>query len=252
MNFNGLFFRFLAAAGMILEAAILIRMYKVNLHRELRMFFAYTAFSLCRSVTLTAIRNYLGFRSPEYFITYWLTMVADITLAFFVIQEVYAKVLYRYEGLRKLSSIIFRWAFMVLALVAGITALASPAADRDFLYSGILLLDRSAMMIELGLIVLLFVFAKSLALGWRECVFGIAVGMCFYCSLEVAALSLRTHYANAVAELYSTVKPIFVVITLGIWTAYIYRAERASNNIFIPRNHNLDEWNNAVLQFLNR
>jgi hypothetical protein len=208
-------------------------------------------FSLYRNVALFSIRNYFGFRSPEYFWGYWLTFVVDTTLVFFIIQEVYSKVLYRYEGLRTLSSMIFRWAFMMLVMVAGVSALASPAADRDFMYSGILLLDRSAMMVELGLVVLLFVFAKSLALGWRECVFGIAVGMCFYSSTELAALSLRTHYGNAVAELYSMLKPILGVTTLGIWTVYICRAERIREDVSRFRNSNLEGWNAAVLQFLN-
>lgn len=242
----------LSLGGLALQAAILLRMYKSNLRRELKMFFAYMVFSFVRSVTLFSVRNYFGYRSQEYFAAYWLTFVIDTTLAFFIIQEVYAKALYRYDGLRTLSAMVFRWAFVILVLVAAITAMGSPAADRDYLYSGILLLDRSAMLVEFGLVVLLFILAKSLALGWRECIFGIAVGMCFYCSMQLAALSLRTHYGEVAAELYAIVKPVVSVTTLGIWTAYVYRSERARSDVAPFRNTNLNEWNAAVLQFLNR
>lgn len=244
---NGLSF-----GGMALQAAMLLRMHKSNLRRDLPMFFAYILFSLLQSVVLWCTRNYFGFRTLEYFYAYWLFYIIDIMLAFFVIQEVYARALYRYEGLRSLSRMLFRWAFMILVLVAAIAAMSSPAADVASLYSSILLLNRSAMIVEFGLVVLLFILAGSLALGWRECIFGIAVGMCFYCSLQLAALSLRTHYQNAVADLYTIVKPIISITTLGIWTAYVYRSERARSEVTPFANTNLKEWNAAVLQFLNR
>jgi hypothetical protein len=247
-----LLFNGLSLTGLALQLAIVGRMYTSDLRSELRIFYGYAVFSVLHNVLLFSVRNYFGFYSSEYFLSYWLLFLIDTTLAFFIIQEIYSKVLYRYEGLRKLSAMVFRWSFMVIALVAAITALGSAAADRDAVYSAILLLDRSAMMVELGLIVLLFVFARSLALGWRECVFGIAVGICFYCGADVAMLSLRAHYGNSVGSLYSIVKPFVTVTTLAIWTIYVYRAERGTINIVKGVNSDLEGWNQAVLQLLRR
>lgn len=221
-----------------------------NLRRDLPLFFAFCTYSFVQNVILFAIRNMYGFRSVAYFISYWGLFLGETILFFFVINEVYARVLYQYEGLRKLSSIIFRWAFMVLALVSALVTLAS--SDADPFYGPMVLLDRCAMFVEFGLIVLLFVFAKSLALGWRECIFGIAAGICFMCSIDLVSLTLRLRYGQSFAPVYGLTKTITWVITMTIWAIYIFRSERARSNIVSLRDPELDEWNSAVLRFLDR
>ena len=120
------------------------------------------------------------------------------------------------------------------------------------MFSGILKIDYSARIVEFGLIVLLFIFARTLALRWRDCVFGIAVGTCFYCATELAMMTLRTHYGSVVAELQAIVGPLLGILTLGIWTVYIYRTEHKHVGTTMYGNPRLEEWNRAVLQFLNR
>ena len=244
-------FNVMAVLTWCLQVVILVRMSNKGLAREFRTFFAYTAFTLCLSVLRFWIRVHYGFYSVQYFVTYWPGFAIQVTLLFFVIQEIYAKVLYRYEGLRTLASIVFRWAFMLLVVIAIISATASPAADSDWMYSGILKLDYSARIVEFGLIALLFVFARTLALGWRECVFGIAVGTCFYCSTELAGIAVRAHYADQVASLYPTLQSVWGIIPLAIWTVYFYRAEQRVPGARL-RNPYLEEWNRAVVQFLKR
>jgi hypothetical protein len=242
----------MALGAFALQVAILLRMHKNELHRELRMFYAYITFSVLQSIILFSFLNYFGYFSVQYYIAYWLTSFVDMALAFFIIQEVYAKALYCYEGLRKLSSMIFRWAFMMLAMISIVYALTSPAKDTDWMSAAIMLINQSALFVEVGLMVLLFVFARSLSLGWSECVFGIAVGMTFYCSMQLIAVTLRNHYGVAVENLFIFGKPAISIFTLGIWLGYIYRADRVRNPV-IPLQHTiLEGWNDAVLQFLNR
>lgn len=250
MNLEMVGFNILSLAGTPLMGAVAIRMLMTNLRRELPLFFAYCAYSVVQSVVLFAVRNIYGFKSVPYFFVYWALFLGETILFFFVIHEVYARVLYQYEGLRKLSSIIFRWAFMVLALAASIITLAS--SDADPFYGPLNLLDRCAMFVEFGLIVLLFVFAKSLALDWKECIFGIAAGICLMCSVQLVALTLRLRYGAAFAEVHAFAKPIIWITAVTIWAVYVFRSERARSNIVTLRDPELDEWNAAVLRFLNR
>ena len=253
MAFDTLFFNSTAAITVALQVAIVVRMYKTNLWQELRMFFAYTLFCVFRTALLVALRDYFGPATMTYLTAYWMTTLVDTALAFYVIQEVYAHVLCRYDGLRALSRVIFRWAFAMLVLLAVIIAIALPAVDADPVLSAITLFDRSAMIVELGLVVLLFVLAKALSLGWRECVFGIAAGMCLFCSLDLAAITLRAHYGPSVALLYSGFKSMAYVITVAVWTVYMYRSERSRNREIMPfHSETLEAWNAAVLEFLNR
>lgn len=252
MSTENALFNTMAFVTWILQVAILIGMYKKSLMGEFRIFFSYTIYTFLLSISLVAIRNYVGYKSVAYFLTYWLGFAVHIVLMFFIIQEVYSKVLYRYEGLRALSSMIFRWAFMLLVVLATASAINSPDPAADWMYSGILRIDYGARIVEFGLIVLLFAFARMLALNWRECVFGIAVGTCFYCSTELAILALRTHYGPQAADLHAILSPLLGIISLTIWAVYMYRAEHKRVTIGPSVNPQLEEWNRAVLQFLGR
>jgi hypothetical protein len=251
MTMETVYFHGIAVITLALQVAVLVRMYKTSLWRELRMFFAYTLFCVVRTVLLVAMRDSGGAQSASYLAAYGASMLADTALAFFVIQEVYVTVLCRYEGLRALSVMIFRWAFMLLVLIAVVTAVAVPAADSNPLMAFFTVFERSAMIVELGLVVLLFVLARAMSLGWRECVFGIAAGLCLFSSLDLAALTLRAHYGPSVDLVYSGFKSLAYMATAAVWTTYMYRSE--SNREFVPfQNAKLDAWNTAVRQFLNR
>lgn len=253
MALPGVFIDSTTAATFALQIAILVRMYKTGLWRELRMFFAYTMFCVFRTALLIPLRNYAGDSSSLYLSMYALSMIGDTALAFLVIQEVYAGVLHKYEGLRTLSIMIFRWAFMLLVLLAVVIAFAVPATDSNPLMAFFTVFERSAMIVELGLVGLLFVLARALSLGWRECVFGVAAGLCLFSSLDLAALTLRAHYGASVAIAYDAFKSLAYMATVSIWTVYIYRDSRTRDQELVPlRNDTLDTWNAVVQQFLNR
>ena len=253
MYYRDLYFNSVVAAGFILEAAIMVRILRTTLRRDLRVFLFYMVFSLTRTMLLTPIRTYYGFGSAAYFIAYWTTMAADTVLVFFVIQEVYANVLHRYDGLRKLSGAMFRWTFVILILLALITAYTAPANDTVRLTAMITVFDRGAMMVEAGLLVLLFVVAKALSLSWRQCIFGIAFGLCLFSILDLAALTARANLGDAFGFYYSLFKPAAYVATEFIWVVYLFRPERTRDREFIPfGSDTLDHWNAAVLQYLNR
>src|SRR4051794_33955401 len=122
MNLETLLPDIIGPVAWVLQAAILVRMYRSKLRDELPMLFAYVAFAECRSITLYCVRVYFGFRSPEYFLGYWLGFAVHTALELLVIREVYAKVLHHYEGLRTLSDAIFRWAIMLLVVLGLIVA----------------------------------------------------------------------------------------------------------------------------------
>lgn len=253
MALEAVYFNTLSVCTFALQLAILVRMYSTNLWRELRMFFVYTLFCVLRTGLLVFLRNGFGANSSVYFAGYSISMLIDTALAFFVIQEVYASVLYRYQGLRTLSAIIFRWAFMLLALVAVVIAMAVPANDPNPMLAAVMLFERSVLIVELGLVALLFALAKAMALGWRECVFGIAAGLSLFFSLDLAALTLRAHYGPSAALVYSTFKSLAYMATVAVWTVYIYRSEQSRNREIVPfQSEMLESWNSTVQQFLNR
>src|SRR5689334_16195761 len=103
MDIRSALFNLMALFTWLLQGAILLGMYKRKLTREFRVFFAYVVFTLFIGAVEFVCLNYFGFTSKAYFVVYWLGLAIHIVLMFFVIQEVYSNVLFRYEGLRTLS-----------------------------------------------------------------------------------------------------------------------------------------------------
>jgi len=242
----------LLLGGTAFLGAMLIRMDKVGLRRSLPIFFAYLAFSLWQTVSYAVFRAYFGPRSQEYFILYWLEKIVDVSLAFFVVQEVYAAALYRYEALRSLSKTLFRWAVGVLVVVAIGSSATPRSMDMDYMYNCILLFYRGTMIVQVGLLALLFIVSRTLAFSWRQRIFGIAFGMCFLSGLQVVSITWWVQRGTAVSELYALVRPFIVVAAFGIWTAYLYPSESTRSEVRQLKNVRLEHWNGAVLQFLNR
>jgi len=227
-------------------------MHKTDPYHEYLMFFAYTLFVGLRTVLLMAMRRYIGLGSAAYFIAYCVTMLGDTAFALLIIREVYANILYGYDGLRVLSAMIFRWTWMLLVLVTIIAACGVPDGDTNPLFAAMTVFDRGAMMVEFALIILLFVLAKTLSLGWRTCVFGIAAGMCLLCSLDLAALALRVPYVEGATLVYSAFRSICCICGLAIWTVYLYRSRRRNHESSRFRSDTCAEWNAAILRHLKR
>ena len=236
----------------VLQLVVAIRMHWIGLHRRLGVFFAYTIFCIVQCGVQFGLYYEYGWTSKTYFVAYWLMVIVANIFAIAVIHEIYAEFLRRYDALHALSGVLFRWACVILVLIAAISAAASPAADADRIMAGILVLDRGAMFVQLGLLLLLFGLASFLALKWRHYIFGIAVGLCLFTSVDVLALTMRTHFGLLAGPTFSLVKSAAYTCCVIVWVVYLLRRE--SVRIATPEipNFQLAQWNAALAQFLNR
>lgn len=234
---------------LILQLLIMIFMIRRRLLRDFPIFFAYTAFHVFRSCALFAIH---GSGYNTYFYSYWIAQAISTVLAFAVTYELFSHAFRPYTGLRNLGRLLFQMALVGLLFVAVLIAGSDPGTEAHPAVTVVLLLERSVDVVRVGLVVFLFVVSSYLGLRLRDRVFGIALGFGIYAAVILVAVALRTHLGETVASMYSLVRAASYTCALGIWLVYILAPAREPVAVRVVPNHDLEKWNQALVEMLNQ
>ncbi|MDP9267527.1 MAG: hypothetical protein M3P27_04275 [Acidobacteriota bacterium] len=234
-------------AGMALQAGIVCALAYRRLYRDLPIFFTYTVFLIVRSLVLYfVLRPFpLG-----YFYGYWGAEIVAWALGLAVIQEVLEHLLRPYHAVQHLALMLFRWGAALLVLMALLMAYAGPGLEVDRLLTNILMLERGVRIVQVGLLSLLFVLARAMRLRWPHYVFGIALGLAIFTSVDLALVTVRTHaiWTHAV---FTIMKPLAFVVAQGVWLYYLAVPERAADYQPQPAPQ-MEGWNGALAELLRR
>lgn len=164
-------------------------LFRRKLHRKFPVFFIY----LLSQVVIFAI-VYPIYRSGNYelfFYTYWICIGISVVIGFKVIHEIFLDVFKPYHALRDLGSVLFKWAGLVMLLVALVVAAASPSTEQGPLVQAVLTVQRCIRVTQVGLILFLLVFSKYLGVSRRQHSFGIALGFGSFAVIELILIALR-------------------------------------------------------------
>src|ERR1700751_4755132 len=172
-----------------LEASLVGIMLWRKIHRTFPIFFGYIVFQ----ILVFAITFPL--QSPRFYVIffhlYWATTAVSVVLGFKVIHEVFLDVFRPYHTLRDLGSVLFKWAGLVMLMVAGAVAASVWAHGQEPLVSAILTLQRSVRVVQCGLVLFLLVFSRYLGTSWRQKSFGIALGFGVFGMVELSLVALN-------------------------------------------------------------
>jgi hypothetical protein len=148
------------SAHPVLQLSVGALMFKRKLHRKFPIFFAYIVSQVLIFSVLFPIYKWGNYR--EYFYAFWITSGVSLVLGFMIIHEIFLDVFHPYHTLKDLGSVLFRWAALVMLLVAGVVAASSPAGAQGPLVEAIITVQRCVRVIQCGLILFLLVFSKYL------------------------------------------------------------------------------------------
>jgi len=159
--------------------------------------------------------------SDLFFFAYWSCAAISLAIGFKVIHEIFLDIFRPYHTLKDLGSVLFQWAALVMLLVAGVVAAASPVASQGPLVQAVLTVQRCVRVIQCGLILFLLVFSKYLGVTWRQHSFGIALGFGSFASAELTLLALYAsgHISQATLSLFNM---LAYNGTIMIWLAYAW------------------------------
>ena len=173
----------------VLQSAVAAAMIRRRLYRTFPFFFAYVISQILIFSTLFIVYRCNSYML--YFCVYWVTAAISVGLGFKVIHEVFLDIFRPYHTLKDLGSVLFKWAGLVMLLVAGVAAASSPISESGPLVQAVLTLQRSVRVVQCGLVFFLLVFSRYLGISWRQRSFGIALGFGSFASVELAMIALR-------------------------------------------------------------
>jgi len=171
----------------VLEMGIIGLMLQRRLVRNFRFFFAYI---LTQIVTFAVVFPAYVWRSYDaLFLLYWCCNGISVTFGFLVIHEIFVDVFRMFHTLRDLGTVLFKWAGLVMLLVAAVVSVSTNSSDMSPLMQAVVTLQRCVRMIQFGMVLFLLFFSQSFGVSRRQHSFGIALGFGSFAVIELILIS---------------------------------------------------------------
>ncbi len=233
----------------LLHVCIAVIMYRRSLIKQLPWFFAFTIYHIVQFVVLFVS---IKFDYSLYFYSFWISEGVDCLMALAVIQEVYQNAFRPFDGLKTFASLVFKWAALLLIVIAIATALANNGSERDRFIAALLILDRSAAFVQCGLLFLIFLLKQAMGLNWSQPSTGIALGMGIASASVTVALTVRAYSGGADDAIVGLMMALFYNVALFIWVAALLRPDREPGRGQLPGDEVLEKWNSALVEIMGR
>jgi hypothetical protein len=225
----------------ILQAGLIVIMLRKNLRRDFPLFFSYLVFHLA-SFSLQFTLYHLSYSG--YFYSYWTMSIIGSVLGLAVMHEVFSNIFKAYDSLQDLAMVLFRWAAVVLVLVAIVMGASSGHVEGSRLLSTILALERSVRVMQCSMVLFLLLFASHLGLTSRHHVFGIALGFGVYAAVDLTIATLRAAFGDMAFAQLSLLGSTAYLAAVGLWVYHLRRPEPERKRV--EARARTENWNYAL------
>ena len=236
-------------AALLLQAILAGILVFKKMWKRFPFFVAYSVTSMVSSISLYAL--YLASVSLViYSRLYWLNEGIGLFLGLAVVWEIFRHLLDPYPALKRLAAQIFRGALVFLILLGCIVIYAQPHGDPNRIRTALFVMEQAGRILEVGLLLFLFLFASAFGLHWRQYVFGIALGLGLFVTVELVAVTMRVQFGSASMAVFKIARTLSYNSSLFIWIAYILAPELATSPIAVPKRAQLEQWNQAIMELI--
>jgi hypothetical protein len=193
-----IFYNALWIAHPVLQAVIAAVMFRRELHKKFKFFFLYVVTQIL--IFAVIFPAHLRHNYATYFYLYWISNAIGVFLGFKIIHEVFLDVFRPFHTLRDLGTVLFKWAGLVMLLVAGVVSVSSNSSEMLPWMLAITTTQRCVRIIQVGMVLFLLFFAHYLGVSRKQHSFGIALGLGGYAMIELALIaSWLGHYLDNLA-----------------------------------------------------
>lgn len=147
-----------------------------KLWRQIPAFLAFAIVSAVGDLAVFAADVSRSVSAANFWRVYWVYLFAESVLKFIVIGEVFSRVLKPYPSVSRLGRTSVSGVGAGLVLLAAVVAAFSHGDSTVRLISGFHLLQQTVFIIELGLILVIFLFGAYFRLSWDRKSFGVLLG----------------------------------------------------------------------------
>jgi hypothetical protein len=233
--------------GIALQVLLAVVLLAKRAWQKYPFFAAYILFNLFEAAATFPLYR----KGVVYFYTFWACEGIGIFLGLAVVREIFTNIFSPHAALRKLASLVFRVAVVALIVLA-CGAIYEQSGNARSIANGVLLATEATRIIELGLIMFLFMSSSAFGLHWRQNEFGIALGLGTCAAVELINVTLMPHLSHAAAQVFSVVHSFSFNFSLLIWLGYLLVPERVVSSRELPKQAQLEQWNQALTELVNR
>ncbi len=200
-----------------LQLGIAALMLRRGLHRKFPFFFGYI---LTQLVTFAVVFPAYWHSYAASFYLYWGCNAVSVAFGFAVIHEVFVDVFRSFHTLRDLGTVLFKWAGLVMLLVAGVVSVSTNSSEIAPWMQAIVTTQRCVRIIQVGMVLFLLFFAHYMGVSRRQQSFGIALGFGSFAVVELLLIAswVGNHLGN---PWMSMVNMSAYNGSLLIWLGYI-------------------------------
>jgi hypothetical protein len=201
----------------LLQIAIAGVMLQQNLQRKFRFFFCYIVTQI---VTFAIVFPAYWNSSTACFYLSWSCYAVSVAFGFAVIHEVFVDVFRSFHTLRDLGSVLFKWAGLVMLLVAGVVSVSTNSSEMAPWMQALITTQRCVRIVQVGMVLFLLFFSRYMGLDRRQKSFGIAFGFGSFAVVELALVAswVGNHLGN---PWMSLINMMFYNASLVLWLGYI-------------------------------
>jgi hypothetical protein len=241
MPLSGYIFQYLLIAPRALLLVVLAILIRRRLYRQFPFFFAYIVQEVVQSIVMIVMYDVSTVTANEYTKAYFVAFGVETIFSLGILYEIFTHTFRNYAVIERWGRTAFQWAAGML-LLGGLGLAVYTGSYGPRLVFVVQLLNRTASILQCGLLCALFLFAAHLGLSWRSHLFGIALGVGVLASSDLAAsaISSLTGLVHHVSLNYFLLVAYHVCVL--IWIYYLLAPERSYAPKTLPQ-HDLDHWN---------
>ncbi len=207
----------------VLQLGVAALMVWRKLYKKFRIFFLYLLAQIFNFAVVFPI--YLSGNYQVFFYSYWIFAAISLVLGFLVIHEVFVDVFRPYHTLKDLGTVLFKWAGLVMFLVAGVVMVGSPPSAHEWIVHAVLISERCVRLIQCGLVMFLIVFSRYLGITWKQHSCGIALGFGGFALVELLVVAgTASHSVNQTTS--SLLVMVTYNLTILVWMFYMSRKQQ--------------------------
>jgi hypothetical protein len=229
----------------LLQAGVLVAMFRRGLHRDYPFFFNYTVLQV---VSVPVLAAFMRWSYTGYYYAYYANVALSVLISFAVLQEIFKDAFRPYENLRDLSVILFRWSALVVFLVAVMWAVnAGHIAPSYGIFDDVMLLgDRSLRLMQCGLVFFLLLFNTYLGIPQRSLLFGISLGFGFFAAVNMLVTTAASHHGLVTSLALSRINSLAYLASVIIWLTYTLVAKPSKSKAGAEVIIRSKDWNSEL------
>jgi hypothetical protein len=202
----------------MLQSVVAVIFWRRKLHKQFPVFFLFLLVQIANFSTLFPL--WLTGHRNLYFGPFWLGEAVNAVLGFKVIHEIFLDVFRPYHTLKDLGTLLFKWAGVVMLLVAGVVAFSNPVNQNPLVHA-LTTLQFSIRIVQLGLILFLLLFSRFLGVSRKQVAFGISLGFGLFAGVELMLMALSSG-GFVTHENFNLINMLTYNLAIFVWLGYSF------------------------------